>query len=213
MPVCGASHGVRVGLSHGRLGQFDLDWIGSIAACLIGVPAPLTRSSRTQKSAKRGGEPCAWRCVEMTASGARQSRAFRGDCQGRRDWRQGVRVEVFSRVHVWGALCPVPRPQAGSVHAYSCLLGRTSGAGLRIPATTAAGQVQAPCDLLLEIASDESTGDEAPAIGDNEERELERQRDDCRRHHHHPHRHQHGCHDEVYDQEREENEETDLEGA
>ena len=55
--------------------------------------------------------------------------------------------------------------------------------------------------------------DQAPAVHQHEEDQLERQRHHHRRQHHHAHRHQHRRHHEVDDQERQEQQEADLEGA
>ena len=63
------------------------------------------------------------------------------------------------------------------------------------------------------VAPDHGAGEQGPAVGDDEEGELERQRDDGGRHHHHAHRHQDRGDDEVDDEEGQEDQEADLEAA
>src|SRR3954471_13441188 len=58
---------------------------------------------------------------------------------------------------------------------------------------------------------DERLGDEVPAVDEDEQQDLERQADEDRRQHDHAHRHQGGADHQVYDQERQEDQEPDLE--
>src|SRR3954462_7018152 len=60
-------------------------------------------------------------------------------------------------------------------------------------------------------ALDEGSGDEVPAVDQDEEQDLERQRDEDGWQHHHAHRHQRRAHDEGDDEERQEDQEADLE--
>src|SRR3954471_16765841 len=57
----------------------------------------------------------------------------------------------------------------------------------------------------------ERSGDEVPAVDEDEEQDLERQRDEDGWQHHHAHRHQRRAHDQVDDEERQEDQEADLE--
>src|SRR3569623_569953 len=71
-------------------------------------------------------------------------------------------------------------------------------------------------DLTMPLgveAVGERTDDQHPAVDQHEQHDLERQRDDQRRQHHHAHRHQHTGDEEVDDQKRNEDHETDLEGG
>ena len=63
------------------------------------------------------------------------------------------------------------------------------------------------------VAPHHRAGEQAPAVGDHEEGELEGQRDDGGRHHHHAHRHQDGGDHEVDDEKGQEDQEADLEAA
>src|SRR3954451_8644444 len=59
----------------------------------------------------------------------------------------------------------------------------------------------------------ERSGDEVPAVDQDEEQDLERQRDEDGWQHHHAHRHQRRADDQVDDEERQEDQEADLEGG
>src|SRR3989344_4634267 len=59
----------------------------------------------------------------------------------------------------------------------------------------------------------QSADDQRPAIDENEQHQLERQRNDHRRQHHHAHGHQHARDHEVDDQKRDEQQKTDLESS
>src|SRR5438067_7272207 len=63
---------------------------------------------------------------------------------------------------------------------------------------------------LLE-ALEQRANDEAPAVDQDEQEELERERHHDWRQHHHPHRHQRGAHRDVDDEERHEHDEADDE--
>src|SRR3954466_6116905 len=62
-------------------------------------------------------------------------------------------------------------------------------------------------------ALDEGSGHEVPAVDQDEEQDLERQRDEDGWQHHHAHRHQRRADDQVDDEERQEDQEADLEGG
>src|SRR3954467_2637029 len=62
-------------------------------------------------------------------------------------------------------------------------------------------------------ALDEGSGHEVPAVDQDEEQDLERQRDEDGWQHHHAHRHQRRADDQVDDEEGEEDQEADLEGG
>src|SRR5436190_8987178 len=59
----------------------------------------------------------------------------------------------------------------------------------------------------------ERSGDEVPAVDQDEEQDLERQRDEDGWQHHHAHRHQRRADDQVDDEEGKEDQEADLEGG
>src|SRR3954470_17599063 len=61
-------------------------------------------------------------------------------------------------------------------------------------------------------ALNERSGDEVPAVDQDEQQDLERERDEDGWQHHHAHRHQGRADDEVDDEERKEDQEADLEG-
>src|SRR3954462_3121049 len=61
-------------------------------------------------------------------------------------------------------------------------------------------------------ALDEGSGPEVPAVDQDEEQDLERQRDEDGWQHHHPHRHERRADDQVDDEERQEDQEPGLEG-
>src|SRR5947209_17000140 len=64
----------------------------------------------------------------------------------------------------------------------------------------------------LVEAQDQGVGDQIPPVDQDEQQDLERQGYEARRQHDHPHAHQGRADDQVYEQERQEDQEPDLEG-
>src|SRR5580700_6314629 len=69
------------------------------------------------------------------------------------------------------------------------------------------------CPSSGSITLDQRPRHQRPAINENKENQLERQRHHDRRQHHHAHGHQHRGDHQIDDQERQEQQEADLEGA
>src|SRR4051794_17085194 len=109
-----------------------------------------------------------------------------------------------------------PTPSTGS----ATLKASVSAAVERLTTTSwsisgSSGAIRGGGDLPegpLVKALHEGSGDEVPAVDQDEQQDLERERDEDGWQHHHAHRHQRRAHDQVDDEERQEDQEADLEG-
>src|SRR6056297_32928 len=122
----------------------------------------------------------------------------------------GMNDSVISLICVAAWIMPTSKPTASAES--------SSGEASSIVTQRACCPMVVTVSGVMGASSDvETRGQRAehhgPAVHQHEQHDLERQRDEHGREHHHAHRHQHAGHDQVDDQERNEHQETDLEGG
>jgi len=99
-------------------------------------------------------------------------------------WQHSAGVAGFPACRAAGALPPLEK--------YRRLVAYRSGSS--VPCGP-------PVPIRLPEALHQTPGDQPPAIDQDKEHQLERQRHHAGRQHHHPQAHQHACHHHVDDQE------------
>src|SRR3954451_104500 len=117
----------------------------------------------------------------------------------------GMKESVCSWICVtaWKTLTIRPTERPTSSSGSATLRASSIADTARLMTTSVSISVEAP---------DERGQDEVPAVHQDEQEDLERQRDEDRWQHHHPHRHQGRGDHQVDDQEGQEDQEPDLEG-
>src|SRR3954447_18719109 len=117
----------------------------------------------------------------------------------------GMKESVCSWICVtaWKTLTIRPTERPTSSSGSATLRASSIADTARLMTTSVSISVEAP---------DERGQDEVPAVHQDEQEDLERERDEDRWQHHHPQRHERGAHDEVDHEERQEDQEPDLEG-
>src|SRR3954469_15150596 len=117
----------------------------------------------------------------------------------------GMKESVCSWICVtaWKTLTIRPTERPTSSSGSATLRASSIADTARLMTTSVSISVEAP---------DERGQDEVPAVHQDEQEDLERERDEDRWQHHHPERHERRAHDEVDDEERQEDQEPDLEG-
>src|SRR4051794_36602852 len=118
----------------------------------------------------------------------------------------GMKASVCSWIWVTAWKIDTSRPTARPAPSIGIATLKASVRAVVARLTTTSWVMRSSVEAL-----DERSGDEVPAVDQDEEQDLERQRDEDRGQHHHAHRHQRRADDQVDDQERQEDQEADLE--